>query len=185
MQVTLQSALLEDEPILRNLMQLYIYDFSEFNGTDLSPYGLYAYPYLDFYWVEEGRHAYLIRADGRLAGFVLVRELPVGPEDQIPGDYPIKCIYSMSEFFILRKYRRMGFGREAARQVFTLFPGVWRVGEIPENQPAQAFWRKVIGEFTNGHYREIAASNWDGPMQEFMSAKWQNSTNFEAKKCRL
>jgi predicted acetyltransferase len=163
-QISLQNASIDNGPVLRNLMQLYLYDFSEFSGEDVSSHGLYGYAYLDFYWVEQGRHAYLIRADDRLAGFVLVREL-------LSGENQNERIYSIAEFFVMRKYRRIGIGRDAARQVFSLFPGVWRVGEMHENQPAQVFWRKVIGEFTGGHYREIAAPDWDGPMQEFRSAK--------------
>jgi predicted acetyltransferase len=33
----------------------------------------------------------------------------------------------MSEFFVLRKYRRQGIGRTAAVELFERFPGPWRV----------------------------------------------------------
>ncbi|CRZ33954.1 hypothetical protein DFR55_10881 [Herbinix hemicellulosilytica] len=40
---------------------------------------------------------------------------------------------------------------------------------MESNKPAQDFWRKVIGEFTNGDYEEIRKENWNGPVQRFRS----------------
>ena len=65
----------QDKPIFRNLMHLYLYDFSEHNGRDPNPHGLFEYAYLDHYWTSnsqaEGRVPFLITVDGRLAGFAL------------------------------------------------------------------------------------------------------------------
>ena len=55
-------------------MELYLYDFSEFDGADVDAQARYGYPYLDRYWEEAGRSPFLIRVDGVLAGFVLVFE---------------------------------------------------------------------------------------------------------------
>jgi predicted acetyltransferase len=130
----------EDKPVLGHLLELYQYDFSEFDGRDLGENGLFGYPYLDHYWVEPGRHPFFVRADGRLAGFALVRILPVecGTEAH------------MAEFFVFRKYRRRGVGEEVARQVFARFPGRWVVEQAGGNIPAQRFWQAVIGRYTNG-----------------------------------
>jgi len=77
--------------------------------------------------------------------------------------------HSIGEFFILKKYRRQGVGRVVAHQVFDLFPGRWSVGQIENNCPAQAFWRKVISEYTHGDYQEIWQNDeeWKGPVQTF------------------
>lgn len=70
--VQVREAAADEKPILRQLLELYEYDFSEFEGTDVGPHGFYGYRYLDHDWTEPDRHPYLIRVDDNLAGFVLV-----------------------------------------------------------------------------------------------------------------
>ena len=50
------EASIDDVSVLRNLLQLYVYDFSEIEGYDLNEHGLYKYRYLDNYWSEEDRY---------------------------------------------------------------------------------------------------------------------------------
>ena len=38
-------------------MELYRYDFSEFDGADVGSHGEYGYRYLDHYWAEPGDEA--------------------------------------------------------------------------------------------------------------------------------
>jgi predicted acetyltransferase len=70
----------------------------------------------------------------------------------------------MAEFFVMKKYRQRGVGRKIAYQLFDRFHGVWKIAQIEENMPAQAFWRKVISEYTNGNYEEIRELGWNGPI---------------------
>jgi len=63
----------------------------------------------------------------------------------------------ISEFFVLRKYRRRGVGRRAAVKVLEAFPGRWEVAEMEWNVEAQAFWRSVIGDYTRGTFDEFRA----------------------------
>ncbi len=151
----------DQKPVLKNLLELYLYDFSEFTGDEVGEDGLYGYEPLEYYWNEPGRHAFLVRVDGKLAGFVLVNQYKVVPDE---GE-----THAMAEFFILRKHRKKGIGEEAARQVLDLFPGKWQVAQIVENPGATAFWRKVIGRYTRGRYTEVVADNprWQGPVQCF------------------
>jgi predicted acetyltransferase len=160
LEIQVCKAVEEDKTPLRRMMELYLYDFSEYTGSDLDKHGVYGYERLDYYWIESNRFPFLVRVDGRLAGFVLVR-------DQVFENG--ESIHYMAEFFVVRKYRRQGVGREAALQVFRQFPGLWRVPEIDENLPAQAFWRKIIGDFTGGRFREVRLQDWEGPVQEFWS----------------
>lgn len=146
MKVIVDQATVEDKVILRNLMQLYLYDYTEFEPDELDDHGLFSYNYLDHYWVEPGRHAFLVRADDKLAGFASVRTLESHPGD---GER-----YSMAEFFIMRGFRRHGVGRTVAREVFRRLPGRWEIFQDTTNSGATAFWRQVIGEYTNGHYEE-------------------------------
>jgi predicted acetyltransferase len=60
----------------------------------------------------------------------------------------------MGEFFIARQYRRLGFGKSVATALFDNFGGFWEVREMPTNGPAQAFWRSVIADYTDGAFTE-------------------------------
>ena len=155
----------QDRAILRNLMQYYMYDFSEFEGVDVDARGRFPrYWPLPFYWKEPGRYAYLIRADSVLAGFALAYQVEWRQETPV---------YWMAEFFVLRRYRRAGVGRSAACQVFDRLRGIWRVGQILANTPAQAFWRRIIAEYSAGRWHEELVNDpetWIGPVQEFTNS---------------
>ena len=87
--------------VLFQLWQLYVYDFSEMDGGDVGEDGRYASSiYLGEYWRDPRRHPYVVRVDGKLAGFVLVHRRERLADD--PG------VTRMAEFFIMRKYRRRG-----------------------------------------------------------------------------
>jgi predicted acetyltransferase len=89
----------------------------------------------------------VILRSGSPVGFALVeRTVTAGPYR-----------YRMTEFFIRRDERRLGLGREAASLIFTRFQGDWLVSESTRNQGAVAFWRKVIGAWTHGRFRERLA----------------------------
>jgi predicted acetyltransferase len=158
--VELIRASADQKPILASLMQLYIHDFSEIDGTDVEVSGRYEYPYLDQYWADPSRHPFLIRVDGQWAGFVLVNA------ESVLKTPDVHCI---AEFFVMRKYRKRGVGRHAALAVLSLFPGKWEVAEMTANTAGRDFWRKVIGSLTGGEYLEELVDNdvWEGPVQMF------------------
>jgi predicted acetyltransferase len=160
MNIDIIPAAIEDKSILRNLMELYNYDFSEFDDADVDAHGLYGYHRIDHYWTDEGRFPFLVRMDGKIAGFVLVRTL------EEPAPEPV---HSIAEFFIMKKYRRHGVGRQVACQIFDRFPGPWHVSQMACNLPAQSFWRSVIADYTHGNYVEIFLDDetWKGPVQTF------------------
>jgi predicted acetyltransferase len=83
MNIEVQQASLEDKAILRNLLELYAYDFSEFDQCDVDAHGLFGYNRLDHYWTEPGRYPFLVRVEGKLAGLVLVRTLYESKTDPI------------------------------------------------------------------------------------------------------
>lgn len=161
--IEVRRANIDDRPILRHLMELYQYDFSEFIGTDVTPFGLYDYFYLDHYWVAPERSPFLVRVEGKLAGFVLVSRY-----NYLTGE---KDAWVISEFFIMRKYRHQGAGEHVARWIFDHHQGAWQVSEMNENQAAITFWRKVIGRYTHDNYEEHILKNehWHGPVQTFIA----------------
>jgi len=159
--IQVQTAQFKDRPILEHLMQLYLHDFSEFERADVNSEGLYEYEYLDLYWEEDQRHPFLIYVDGCIAGFVLVNKVVYLSEN--------KGANAIAEFFVMRKYRRMGVGKSAALKIFDKFPGKWEVQETKRNIPAQKFWRKIIAEYTNGQFSEArpAEKPFIGAIQSF------------------
>lgn len=161
MNLILEEVQLAQKHILENLLELYNYDFTEFVPEDVDENGRYRYAPIKYYWKEPGRHAYFIKVDSHIAGFVMLRTLEY--------DSPTP-IFSMAEFFIMKIYRKKGIGKQVASQIFSKFQGEWEVSELEENIPAQNFWRKVIKDFTNGNFQEIRKADWKGPVQRFNSA---------------
>ena len=146
MDVEVVPASIDQQPTLANLLELYLHDFTEFDDNDVGDDGRFGYAGLPEYWRDERRHPFLIRADGHWAGFALVRR-----QSHFTGD---ENVADMTEFFVMRKYRRHGVGGEAARQVFALFPGRWEVRVMAANTPAQPFWRRTIDAHTAGSFEE-------------------------------
>ena len=144
MTVTLDPIRIEQKSVLMQMMELNSYDFSEFTGDDISEYGYYGYAHIDDYWNEAGRYPFFIRADGKLAGLVLIRSC--SEYSDLPRPH---CV---AGFFVMRKYRRHGVGLAAATQVFSRFPGGWEVSVLLNNHAALAFWESVIRGCTQGDY---------------------------------
>lgn len=137
--VEIIPALPEQEPVLANLLELYAHDFSEFMELELGADGRFGYKHLSSYWTETNRYPFLITVQGRLAGFVFVRR-----GSEISGDADV---WDMAEFFVIRGYRKLGIGTEAARKIWKRFPGKWEVRVMARNQKAKAFWERAVNEF--------------------------------------
>ena len=133
-------------PVLANLLELYAYDFTEFHDIDLYDHGKFGYKALPLYWTEPGRHPFLVRVGGVLAGFVLVKQVE-GP------------VWDMAEFFVMRKYRRIGIGTNLSHQIWKRFPGQWQV-RVMQSNPAAHFWPKAIAKFTGSKAEPIKSLGW-------------------------
>lgn len=157
--IEVREATLAEKPILRQLLELYEYDMSEFEGREIGPHGFYGYRYLDHYWTEPDRHPYLIFVQAQIAGFALVNRHGVSGEGR----------WSVAEFFVLKKYRRQGVGEFAAMHIFDLWRGLWEVTQLGAHPASHMFWRKVIGKYTGGQYEERQAGGeaGSGPYQLF------------------
>jgi predicted acetyltransferase len=154
MEIAIHRPARSERELIRRMMQLYLYDFSEFEDEDLDEHALYSYGDLDYFWFEPTHAAFIVTVDGKLGGFVLVsNELMLEESEHL-----------ITEFFILRRYRRQGVGMEVARQVFDALPGRWEVHVIARNLPAQAFWRKAVAAYSGGTYGEQpwADDEWEG-----------------------
>lgn len=125
----------EKAAVLARLLELYEYEFSDFEKTDVNEDGLFGYPYLKYYFTEEKRAAYFIEVDDKLAGFVMVCDYCyVTKEDRT----------FMAEFFVMKKYRNRGIGRQAAFETFKRHKGKWELTVHPNNPVSHHFWESVI-----------------------------------------
>ena len=136
----------KDKDIIFNLMQLYTYELSfyedETTHFELQENGLYKISkYINLYWLEKERHPYILKCDGKLAGFVLERYNENGENE-------------IAEFFVLNKYRKLGAGTFMANEMFKKYKGKWEIQTLLKNKQAQEFWRKVVKDASRGNYEE-------------------------------
>ncbi len=132
-------ASIEDRPVLVNLLQFYMHDFSQYWAGEvmgeLEDDGRFEdYP-LDGYWSEPDRIALLFRLRGRPAGLALLNAAGHRGE---PVDR------NMAEFFVVRKHRGVGVGQAAAQAIFSRYPGRWEVAVARRNPRALPFWRRAV-----------------------------------------
>lgn len=139
----------EDETTFRNLYQFYLYEYASYMEWDVNYSGRFYEDDLDGCWTKSNVHPFLIKVEGKLAGFAIVEEL----DKSFYNDE--SHITYMTEFFIMGAYQGKGIGEKAAVYLFDLYPGKWQVSELAENVNAQAFWRKVIQRYTNTQYDEF------------------------------
>ncbi len=155
--------------VLQNLLQLYTHDFSEFwGGTkngDLSAEGLFEpYRYLDSYWGNPAREALFVLVDDSLAGFVFIN-------NHSHSGQPLD--HSIAEFFVVRKHRGQGVGRQAAHAAFARHSGVWEAAIARKNLAALAFWRRAIATMPGAsdiQELDVTSEDWNGPIIRFRAS---------------
>ena len=146
-----------EKSIIRKMIELYLYDFSEYNLADINEHGEYGYDRLDDYWTDNSRYPYIINYKGKKCGFAFVRE--IFEKDEM--------INNIAEYFIMRKYRKKGIGRYIAFKIFSMNKGKWQINVLDCNKPAIIFWENIIKEHSKNDYRIIKNIDWDGPVFEF------------------
>ena len=152
-----------DKDVLRNIFQLYAYDFSEVLPADVDETGRFKAPWLEAYWSDPWRFPFLLRVDAHLAGFALVHQ-----KSHLSG---ADDVWGMAEFFVLRRHRRAGVGMRAAHILFETHAGAWEVRQRAANVAATSFWRRAVAAFTAGRFTEelVDDERWKGPVQRFTS----------------
>ncbi len=147
---------------IKNVYSFYLHDLSEFGDEhyQLNDRGQWEPDYLPNWLADNNGVPFIIRWDGKPVGFAFVARNPF-PSVTSNVDY------RMSEFFILRRFRRHYIGKQAAFAIFDRFPGKWEVTELPGNSPALFFWRRVISEYTDGQFDQTTLNK--GPRQVFIA----------------
>ncbi len=143
-EIVLEAATAGDAVLLSNLLELYIHDLSAaFPSVELGPDGRFGYSKLALYWSEpDRRFAFLIKLDSRAAGFALATR--GSPASNDPN------VFDVAEFFVIRRHRRSGLGRQAAMLLWNRLRGSWIVRASEGVPSAVLFWRSVVAEFTKG-----------------------------------
>jgi predicted acetyltransferase len=111
---------------------------SEWFDVDTGPDGRYSYD-TALVWENENE-AWLAKVGDSIAGFATI-----GPGTHWLGDIGAHDVH---EFFVLRKFRRHGVGRNMARFLWNEHPGEWLVRVLEANAPAIAFWRREISIYS-------------------------------------
>jgi predicted acetyltransferase len=132
------------DQILANLLAQYIYDMAEWFLLDADELGRYSYA-TDAIWLP-GSHVDLAYVDRIPVGFALT----CGAESFTD----VVGTRDLHEFFVVRRHRRAGFGRQLAAHVWDTEPGPWLVRVYQGNVPALPFWRNMIDDYTGGRFRE-------------------------------
>jgi len=145
LEIAVRRAASEEQHVIANLLQLYMYEFSASQGTDLNSDGRYEWDGLDDYWNDRRLSPFLVLVDGSIAGFALIQ-----------GCSAITCqtdVWDMEDFFILAKYRRRGVGIRVANDLMRQFRGQWEIRVLPGNGPALNFWRAAIARLCRKEIR--------------------------------
>jgi len=137
--IKVEPARLAQRDLLRNLLQLYLYDFSVFVAVERNTDGIFSYPYLDHYWTEPDRFPFLISVEGEHVGFALVREVLDPLTNEIA--------HEMAEFFVMRKFRRQNIGSQAAYILVNKLPGRWILRVLANNDPALRLWQHTLKRY--------------------------------------
>lgn len=152
LELEIHKSTVDQKPIFRNLMQYYKYDSSDYTLEDPNSFGQFDYNYLDHYWTEhgikmEGREAYLVTVNQQLAGFVLVNNFNLRSASK-------NDTRNIAEFFIMRKWRRLGVGKYAAHEIFNTFKEAGKLNRSGKTSPPIVFGkpssRSIRKENTQG-----------------------------------
>jgi predicted acetyltransferase len=128
--IELKATSASDSRLIEALLDGYLRELSRHRDVPVGATNAASYPYLDTYWAEPGRHAFIIESDGQAAGFALVR----GPAST--GS----AVHQLAEFYIKPESRRLGIGRRAMSEIWRRFPGQWELQVHARNSAAAQFW---------------------------------------------
>ena len=148
MNISLEYIKIEEKQILKNMGELYLYEGTQHVSVDVNEMGLYDnLDDLDLYWTEKNRHPFFIRANNKLAGFILVYDGRLIKE--------IESNYAIDDFFVMNKYKRQGIGKYCAHYIFDRFKGKWQIWFHPRNEAAKNFWTNTVDEYTKGEFETV------------------------------
>jgi predicted acetyltransferase len=147
--IELHPAHRDELETIENLMQFYMYDFSEWLPLNLAEHGFFPIQPKFDYWRQPATRPFLIKVDGELAGFVTVDD-----DTHIDG-----AEHNIGYFFITRRFRGQGVAQFVVSALLSRYPGQWQIFHIDANLPARRFWARIIPDSSGGefclHHRDV------------------------------
>lgn len=147
-EIRLIPATVADYPTIQNMARFYVYDMSEYmgceEGWEIPSNGLYECIDFKHYFDKNNVYPFLIRKGKELAGFAII--------DQNGSEPSIN--FNIAQFFIIRKFKGHGLGKEVAQRFFAQFRGLWEVMVLPNNSGAYHFWKHTIQDYTGNSFTE-------------------------------
>jgi len=128
-----------DAELINSLLDEYLIELSSYRGVPSDATTSASYPYLDAYWSDPGRYAFIIQHGGHPVGFVLIRD-PTSTKS---------AVYQLAEFYIKPESRRLGIGRRAVYAIWKRFPGQWELQVHTQNSAAVQFWESCLETVTS------------------------------------
>lgn len=147
MKIELKTVTVDQKQILINLMEKYVYEFSQYDLIPFDDNGLFNDPHLGEYFTDKTRFPFFIYAGGKLAGLALVfkrAECSSAP-----------CDWAVAEFFVAYPYRRSGVGTAVMKMLFERFKGVWQIKYHSKNKGSEIFWQKIAEEASGGKFETL------------------------------
>ena len=141
-----------------------MHDLAEFRDLQVQANGRFRDDRLRTYLAYDDHWPLVIRSNGAVAGFALVRKSK--PDTHVVG-----------EFFIKPEFRRSGIGKLAVPQILKMFAGNWEVPFQIENARAVTFWRKIVKDlgYEVNETRKAVIGNPELPHEVWLS--FSNSKN--------
>ncbi len=130
----------ESRIVLERLYQFYRHDMSAHVDAHLSGEGLFRDRRLRALRESVDAEVWLARLAGEPVGFVLV-------------DHPAGGPSTIGDFFLVRRVRGRGRGRELARWALRRHPGPWAIAFQASNEAAERLWTSVAGDLADGEVR--------------------------------
>lgn len=135
---SLEKVKKEEENILQNLLEFYLYDFNFFYEDDLNDNGRFEFIDTNEYFTKEKYEAFFIRVKDKLAGFILINN----------NTELIKNGTRIEEFWIMPKYRKGYFSFSVLKEVFFRYQNEIEFIILEQNKR----WLKAINYFINKNY---------------------------------
>lgn len=133
-ELSIEPATLKDKTPLFRLLQLYFFDSTRWSDEDLQEDGLYECEedgLLSYFNEDGGDRAYILRVNGKLAGFVLVEDIP----------FQGKIISEFADLFVVPKYRRLGLASAATTQIVINSEKPWLFSIFRKDREAMRYWQ--------------------------------------------
>ena len=139
----LEKVDVKNKDILYKLLQYSLFEESETDLNEMNSNAEFDYKYFDKYFTDNDRFAYFIKDEisGKLLGFAMINQ----------HTEVVSNGWSIAEFLIIPKYRRLGIGKKVAFALFDMFKGNWEVSPSYGSEKALSFWEKTISEYCNNY----------------------------------